>query len=155
MAVNTKAWLGLIFLAIAMGLLLFGCAGTFRYWQAWAYLVIFLGASLPITLYLMRNDPALLERRVSGGPTAEKETTQKVIMLLASLGFIASLVVPALDRRYAWSNVPTFAIIVGDALVAMCFYFTFLVYRENTFASATIEVAKNQKVISTGIDAII
>jgi hypothetical protein len=45
----------------------------------------------------MKNDPALLRRRLSGGPAAEKEKTQKIIMLFASAGFIAVLVVSALD----------------------------------------------------------
>jgi len=38
----------------------------------------------------------------------------------------------------------------GDALVAIGFYLIFLVYRENTFTSTTIEVAEHQTVISTG-----
>jgi len=103
---NAKAWLGLVFLAIAMGLSLFLPAGTVRYWQAWTYLGVFFGASFLITLYLMKRDPALLKRRLSAGPTAEKETTQKVIMLFASIGFIALLIVPALDYRFMWSSVP-------------------------------------------------
>ena len=70
---KVKAWLGLIFLAIAMGLLLFVPAGTTRYWQAWAYLAVFFGASLLTTLYLMKKDAALLKRRLRGGPTAERE----------------------------------------------------------------------------------
>ena len=41
-------------------------------------------------------------------------------------------------------------VVAGDLLVALGFYLIFLVYRENTFTSATIEVAENQKVISTG-----
>jgi protein-S-isoprenylcysteine O-methyltransferase Ste14 len=41
-------------------------------------------------------------------------------------------------------------VLLGDALVTVGFYFIFLVYRENTFTSATIEVAENQRVISTG-----
>jgi protein-S-isoprenylcysteine O-methyltransferase Ste14 len=147
---NTKAWLGLMFLAIAMSLLLFVPARTLQYWQAWAYLGVFFVSSFLITLYLMNKDPALLKRRLSTGPLAEKEKTQKIIMLFASLGFIASLVVPALDRRFVWSSVSLYIVIAGDALVALCFYITFLVYRENTFTSATIEIAEDQKVISTG-----
>ena len=92
--INIKAWLGLIFLTAVMGLLLFVTAGTVQYWQAWAYLGVYFGVSLLITVYLMKKDPALLKRRLSGGPTAEKEKTQKIIMLFASIGFIASLVVP-------------------------------------------------------------
>jgi protein-S-isoprenylcysteine O-methyltransferase Ste14 len=147
---NMKAFLGLIFLAVAMGLLLFVSAGTVQYWEAWVYLGVFCGASLLITLYLMRNDPALLRRRLRGGPTAEKEKTQKIIMLLASLGFIGSIVVPALDHRFFWSSVPLYAIILGNILLALSFYITFLVYKENTYTSATIEIAEDQKVIATG-----
>jgi len=139
-----------MFLAIAMSLLLFVPARTLQYWQAWAYLGVFFVSSFLITLYLMKKDPALLKRRLSTGPLAEKEKTQKIIMLFASLGFIASLVVPALDRRFVWSSVSLYIVIAGDALVALCFYITFLVYRENTFTSATIEIAEDQKVISTG-----
>ena len=147
---EAKAWLALAVLTVVMALLLFVPAGTLHYWQAWAYLAIFAGVSALTTLDLIRKDPALLERRMRGGPTAEKQPTQKVIMLGMSIGFIALLVIPALDRRFGWSAVPLGGAVTGDVLVALGFYLIFLVYRENTFTSATIEVAENQKVISTG-----
>jgi protein-S-isoprenylcysteine O-methyltransferase Ste14 len=147
---EAKAWLALAVLTVVMALLLFVPAGTVHYWQAWVYLAIFAGVSALTTLDLIRKDPALLERRMRGGPTAEKQPTQKVIMLGMSIGFIALLVVPALDHRFRWSSVPLGGVVTGDVLVALGFYLIFLVYRENTFTSATIEVAENQKVISTG-----
>ena len=152
---NARACLALAVLAVASGLLLFVPAGTIHYWQAWVYLWIFVGASVLTTLYLMRKDPALLERRMSGGPTAEKRPAQKLIMLCTSIGFIALLVVPAFDNRFGWSTVPLGGVVAGDVLVVIGFYFISLVYRENTFASATIEVAENQKVVSTGPYAIV
>jgi protein-S-isoprenylcysteine O-methyltransferase Ste14 len=152
---NVKAWFALIALALVMGLLLFGCAGTVSYWQGWAYLTIFTTASALTTRYLMAKDPALLERRMSGGPTAETRPTQKVIMWGASISFIAMLVVPALDVRFEGPTVSPVATVAGDLLVAIGFYLIFLVYRENTFTSATIEVAADQKVISTGPYAIV
>jgi protein-S-isoprenylcysteine O-methyltransferase Ste14 len=150
MTLNVRALLGIVFLALAMGLLLFGVAGTVHYWQAWVFLAVFFGASTLITVYLMRSDPQLLERRLKGGPTAEKRSSQKIIMVGASAGFIALLVVPAIDRRFAWSHVSMAGVLAGDLLTAIGFYCVFLVYRENTFASATIAVAENQRVISTG-----
>src|SRR5215510_11393047 len=153
-SLEARAWVALAGLAGAMALLIFVPAGTIYYWQAWVYLSIFFGAAALTTRYLIRNDPALLERRMSGGPTAEKRAPQKVIMSLTSLGFVALLVVPALDRRYEWSTVPLSAVLAGDALVAIGFYLIFRVYQENTFTSATIEVAADQKVISTGPYAI-
>jgi protein-S-isoprenylcysteine O-methyltransferase Ste14 len=151
----TKALLSIGTLVVILGLLLFLSAGTIRYWQAWAYLTIFTGASLLITLYLLKNDPALLMRRMSGGPTAEKQTTQKIIMFFASVGFIGLLVVPALDHRFGWSAVPLAIVILGNILVLVGLYLVFLVYKENTYTSATIEVAQNQKVISTGPYALV
>jgi len=152
---NAKAWLALTVLAVAMGLLLFVPAGTVHYWQAWVYLSIFTGASALITVYLMKRDPTLLERRMSGGPMAEQRRVQKFIMVCTSMAFVALLVVPAFDHRFGWSTVPLVGVVFGDVLVAVGFYFIFLVYRENTFTSATIEIAENQKVISTGPYAIV
>ena len=150
MNLDTKAWLSLAVLAIVLGLLLFIPAGTVRYWQAWVFLLIFIGTSILITLYLMTYDPGLLERRMRGGPLAERQLAQKFIMWCMSLEFIALIVVPALDFRFGWSAVPPAVVVVGDGLVAAGFYFIFLVYRENPFSSATIEIAKDQRVIATG-----
>jgi len=155
MTLNARAWLALALLASVMCALIFGTAGTVRFWQAWVYVSIFVGASVLTTLYLMKKDPALLARRMRGGPTFEREGTQRIIMVFTSVGFIALLVVPALDRRFGWSNVPVWAVVVGDVLVAVGFYFIFLVYRENTFTAATIEVTAGQRVITTGPYAVV
>jgi len=138
-----------------MGLVLFVGAGTLRYWQAWAYLAIFAAASALITLYLLGRDRALLERRMRGGPTAEKRPQQKLIMLGTSLCFIALLAVPALDRRFAWSSVPDAMVAAGAALVTIGFALIARVYRENSFTSATVEVAPDQRVITSGPYAIV
>jgi protein-S-isoprenylcysteine O-methyltransferase Ste14 len=153
--VNARAWLSLAVLAVVMGLLLFLSAGTVHYCQAWIYLLLFFGLSAVITRDLMRHDPALLARRMKGGPTAEQRPQQQVIMLGASLGFIALLVVPALDFRFKWSVVPVGGIMLGDALFVLGFGFIGRVYRENTYTSATIEVVQDQKVISTGPYAVV
>ena len=98
----------------------------------------------------MRRDTALLERRMRGGPLAEKRPAQKRIMVFTSIGFLALLVVPALDYRCGWSVVPLAGVIAGNAFVAIGFFVIFLAYRENTFTAATIQIAEGQKVVSTG-----
>jgi protein-S-isoprenylcysteine O-methyltransferase Ste14 len=154
-SLNVRAWIALAILALVMGLLVFVPAGTVDYWQAWLYLGIFFGGGALLTLYLIRKDPALLERRMSGGPTAEKRTAQQVIMAGTSLCFIALMVVPAFDHRYGWSSVPLYGVLAGGALVVVGFYFIYLVYKENTFTSATIQVVADQRVVSTGPYAIV
>jgi protein-S-isoprenylcysteine O-methyltransferase Ste14 len=152
---HRKAFLSLLVLFLAMAALLFVPAGTFDYWQAWTFLAVYFAWSLAITLYLVKKDPKLLERRMRGGPTAEKETTQKIIMVLTSLGFIGLIVVPALDHRFGWSHMTTYAVLAGEGLVAVGWLAIFFVFRENSFSSATIELAPDQTVISTGPYALV
>jgi protein-S-isoprenylcysteine O-methyltransferase Ste14 len=147
---NKKASGGLLLSLLVMGALLFLPAWTLSYWQAWAFLAVFGVSSVAITVYLAKKDPKLLERRVYAGPTAEKERSQKIIQTITSISFAGILVVSALDHRFAWAPLPPYVALAGDALVAFGFFIVFLVYKENTFASATIEVAPEQEVISTG-----
>jgi len=133
-----------------MAALLFGGAGTFDWWQAWLYLAVYFGASLVITLYLVRKDPALLARRMRGGPWAEKQPAQQLIMVLASVAFIGLIVLPALDRRFGWSDMPPWVAIAGEVVEALSWLAIYFVFRENSYTSATIEMAADQKVISTG-----
>ncbi len=154
-SLNKKAFGGLLILFVVMALLLFAPAGTLAYWQGWVFLAVYFAFSLVLTLYLMKKDPALLARRMSGGPFAEKEPVQKIIMGFASLGFIGLLMVPAIDRRFGWSQMPLYVTLAGDALVALGWSGIFFVFRENSFTSATIELAVDQQVISTGPYALV
>ena len=152
---KVRAWLSLAALMTVLTLLLFIAGGTIRYWQAWVYLSLFFALSAVITLDLLRRDPALLERRMRGGPTAERRPLQRILMLGASVGFVALLVVPALDYRFGWSVVPHWGVFLGDVLFVIGFGLVGRVYRENSYTSATIEVAQGQRVISTGPYAIV
>jgi protein-S-isoprenylcysteine O-methyltransferase Ste14 len=154
-SLNTQVWSRSFYFAIILALLLFIPAGTIRYWQAWGYLILFFGASSGNTIYLMKKDPALLMRRMHAGPRAEKTKTQKIIMLFAMASFAAIFIVSALDYRFMWSPASLAAIVVGYIAVALGFVITFFVVKENTFASATIEVSKDQQVISTGLYAVV
>jgi protein-S-isoprenylcysteine O-methyltransferase Ste14 len=155
MSLNVKAWLGNIFLALVMSVLLFAAAGTVRYWQGWLFLAVFFGASVILTADLARHDPALLRRRLAGGPIAEPEAKQKMIMTFASAGFLGLLLVPAFDHRFGWSHVAVPGVIAGAILVALGFVVIFRVFRENTFTSARVEIAREQRVITTGPYALV
>jgi protein-S-isoprenylcysteine O-methyltransferase Ste14 len=140
----------LIGLFAFIALLVFGSAGSVRYWQGWLFLATFCASTLAITLYLLKYDPELLQRRSTGGPAAERSTIQKIIMSLASICFLALLVVPALDHRYRWSTVPGALSLCADLLLVGCFAYILKVFRANSFAAATIAVAPGQRVVSTG-----
>jgi protein-S-isoprenylcysteine O-methyltransferase Ste14 len=135
--------------------LIFLTAGTFRYWQAWSFLATFTVCSTVLTVYMALYDEKLLERRLRAGPRAETETSQKIIMVLMLLGFAALMVVPVLDHRFGWSPVPPYVSIAGDGLIVLGFLFILLVLRENSYAASTIQIADDQRVISTGPYALV
>jgi protein-S-isoprenylcysteine O-methyltransferase Ste14 len=131
----------------AVGVLLFLPAGTFSYWQAWVFLACMFLPFAFMALYLMRNNPALLERRMR---FREKEAEQGVIVKLSSLFFGLGMLFPGFDHRFGWSSVPLPVVILADALILMGFFIVFFVFRENSYTSRVVEVEKGQKVISTG-----
>ena len=145
-----KGFVSLSILFLVMAAFLFVSAGTLRYWQAWVYLAVYFTASIAITLYLVKQDPALLARRMSGGPFAEKEPTQQIIMTLTSIGFIALIIVPALDHRFGWSHVPISGVLLGNLLMLLGWLGIYFVFRENSFAATTIQTSADQRVIATG-----
>jgi protein-S-isoprenylcysteine O-methyltransferase Ste14 len=152
---NIKAFAGILQLFIMLGLSIFLPAWTLDYWQAWIVVTVFFACTLAVTLYLMKNDPKLLERRISAGVGAEHERSQNIIQAFAAVAFIALFVVSALDHRFGWSTVPPYLTALGDILIVVGFYLVFLVFKENSFASGTIEVGAEQRVISTGPYALV
>jgi protein-S-isoprenylcysteine O-methyltransferase Ste14 len=103
-----------------------------------------------ITAYLIKYDQRLLASRVKAGPIAETQKGQKFIQSLASLFFIGLFIVPGLDFRFHWSDVPLVVSLLSDGLVILGFFIVFLVFKENSYTSAIIEVSNEQKVITGG-----
>ncbi len=132
---------------LVLGSAFFLSAGTFAYWHGWVFLAILFVPMLFVLLYLLRYDPALLERRMR---TREKEVRQKLVIKLSTIPFLAAFVIPGLDHRMGWSSVPVAVTIAADILVLSGYIFFFLVLRENSYASRVVEVEKEQRVISTG-----
>jgi protein-S-isoprenylcysteine O-methyltransferase Ste14 len=150
-----KAVRGLILLPVIFGGLLFLSAGTLAWWQAWLFIAVFFACSLFITVYLALYDPALLARRMKVGPRAEKDPVQKIIVLIAFLCFFGLLVVAAFDRRFGWSQLPIWLVLLGNLLIVLSYAGFWWIFRENSFGAATIEIMAGQKVISTGPYALV
>jgi protein-S-isoprenylcysteine O-methyltransferase Ste14 len=148
-----RAFAGFARFQIAMALMIFLPAWSPRYWQGWLYWLLFGVSCVAITVYFLRHDRALIERRMQAGPGAETEPRQKLILTFASAALIAMYIVSALDYRFGWSFVPAWLVLTGDALVALSFYGFFLTFRQNAFAAATVRVEHEQRVISSGLYA--
>jgi protein-S-isoprenylcysteine O-methyltransferase Ste14 len=144
--------LRLVFGILIIGVLFFLPAGTFNYWQAWAWLAtIFIPMGVSF-VYLVKRDPALLERRTR---TNETRTVQKFIIGASVIYFLIVFLLPGFDKRFGWSAVPVWFVIVADLIVLAAFILYILVLRANTYASRVIEVEQGQQVITTGPYALV
>ena len=147
---HRKAVAGTLRTFVVLVAAIFGPVWTFNYWQGWACLAAFFVPACVISIWVARNDPALLERRLKAGAKAEQRVGQKIVQGIAAVVFFADFVISAIDHRLGWSRVPWYAALAGDAMMLIGFAIVFAVFKENSFTSGIIEVAENQKVISTG-----
>jgi protein-S-isoprenylcysteine O-methyltransferase Ste14 len=131
----------------ALLLILFLPAGTVAFWEAWIYLAILLIPMSIVMLYFLKKSPEFLVRRMK---LKEKEAEQKILVKLALIPFLLAFILPGIDKRFGWSNVPILIIVVAEILVCIGYIFVILVFKENRFASRIIEVEKGQKVIQSG-----
>jgi protein-S-isoprenylcysteine O-methyltransferase Ste14 len=136
---------------VVLGFILFYPAGTFDYWQAWVFIAIFTIATSVPSLYLVRTNPAALQRRMHGGPLAEGRAVQKFIIIGAFLGIFGMVALSAFDRRFGWSSVPAVICVIGDVLVVAGLTIAMLVVVQNSYAGATVRVEEGQKLASRGL----
>jgi protein-S-isoprenylcysteine O-methyltransferase Ste14 len=135
---------------VLLGLLLFVPAGTFVYWQAWCYFAILGTCSLAFIAFYLKVDPELIRRRME---LHEKEREQRNVVKLSLPLFVAAFVIPGLDQRFGWSNVPTGVVVVADGVVLLGYLLFARVMQQNPYASRVIAVEQEQPVITTGLYA--
>jgi protein-S-isoprenylcysteine O-methyltransferase Ste14 len=123
-------------------------------WRFTVFGLVFVGLSLPIAFHLLTHPP-LLWRRIRGGPLAEPEPRQRLIISLILLCVVALGLVCVLDYRLGWSQVPVFVMLLGDLVVAAGLVLIWLTLRVNPFAAAAVNVEPGQTVIPTGPYALV
>jgi protein-S-isoprenylcysteine O-methyltransferase Ste14 len=137
---------------IVLGLLFFVPAGTWKFWQAWMWMATMTALMLISLIYLLKNDPALLERRMR---MRERQSQQQKIIAVSGIFLLLSFILPGLDQRYGWSHMPAWVAVLGDAIVVAGYLMVLWVFKTNTYTSRIVEVEANQKVISSGPYAIV
>ena len=123
-------------------------AGTFKYWQVYLYFSVIVIPMIFVLFYFLKRDPKFLERRTKG---TEKVKEQKLIQLINLPVFMAAFIIPGLDRRFGWSDVPVEIIIIINIVILGGYLIIFNVFRQNSYASRIVETDKEQKVITTGL----
>lgn len=148
----TRILIRLSMLPLVIGLLMLWPAGTFDFWQVYAYFGILLVPMFFALIYFLRNAPEVLERRMK---TSEKEATQQRLVAILIVSVLAIFMIPGFDKRFGWSEIPVWLVLVGDAVMLLGYLFMIYVMKVNSFAARTIEVEQNQRVIDSGPYALV
>ena len=138
--------------AALVGLLIFLPAGTFAYTNGWLLMGILFLPMFIAGIVMLIKTPALLEKRLDA---KEKQSTQKGVLKFAGLMFVGGFVVAGLDFRFGWSYVPGWVVITASVLFLIAYLLYAEVLRENAYLSRTIKVEEGQKVVDTGLYAIV
>jgi protein-S-isoprenylcysteine O-methyltransferase Ste14 len=135
---------------MVLSALLFVPANSLAFPRAWVFLAVYFLPHAWMVGYFLRTDPKFVERRLKIGPGAETRTRQKLVMVLVILCSFVSIMIAGFDHRLGWSHVSVIVSIAADVVMLMGIGIQFRVFVENSFASATIEIAADQKLIATG-----
>ena len=137
---------------LMVGLLIFLPAGTLAYTNGWLLIGLLFGPMLIAGFVMFFKSPAFLAKRLDA---KEKQATQKGVLALSGLMFIAGFVVAGLDFRFGWSEMPLAVTITASVLFLLAYALYAEVMRENAYLSRTIKVEEGQKVVDTGLYGVV
>lgn len=99
-----KAGLGLLVSSLVMLSVLFLTAGSFRWWEAWAYVGMSILVLISSRLVLILKNPDLAQERAQAQNRENVKDWDRILMPLTALvGPFISWIVAGLDQRFGWS----------------------------------------------------
>lgn len=147
-----RAMLKFLIGAAVIGLLIFLPAGTIYFWKAWLLMGILFVPMFFAGIFMMFKNPELLKKRLNAN---EKESEQRVVILLSGVMFVLGFVSAGLNFRFHWIELPDWVSFAAAGVFVLSYLLYAEVLRENTYLSRTVEVQENQKVIDTGLYGIV
>ena len=137
---------------VLVGLLIFLPAGTIRFFNGWLLVAVLFVPMLIAGVVMALCSPELLKKRLNA---KEKENEQKSVVAMSGILFVTAFVVAGLNYRYGWVVMPSWTVWCAVVLFLLSYLMYARVLRENAYLSRTIEVQEGQKVIDTGLYAIV
>lgn len=144
----TKMLLGVLL----VGLLVFIPAGTLYYPNGWLLLGILFIPMFLMGIALMIISPDRLNKRLRA---KEESKEQRSVILGSALMFLIGFILSGLGVRLGWYQLP-FLVSVIFAVVFLGAYLLYaVVICQNPYLSRTIEVSECQRVVDTGLYAVV
>ena len=140
--ITPREWIRLILVHLSIPLILLGCGGDMRWWQAWLFSLLFVAAGVGGRIWAEWRHPGLMAERTRSLTAPGVKAWDKVLAPLMAFTVSFPLVIVAgLDHRYGWS--PTFATwlqFAGTLLIASGYGFAAWALAENRFFSSMVRI---------------
>jgi len=134
------------------GLLLFLPAGTIRWGGAWLFIGLLFVPMFFLGIVLLAKAPELLAKRLQ---VKEGENTQKKVIGMSALLFLAGFILSGVDYRLQCTHVPVWLTAAASVILVISYGLYAEVMRENAYLSRTVEVQEGQKVVDTGLYGVV
>ena len=147
-----KAIARIAFAFVFMVTLIFVPAGTIRFINGWLFIAGLMVPMIFTFIFLYNKDPELLEKRMNA---REKEDVQKKYIILSFPLVIIAYLTAGFDFRFQWSDVPMWLVVISLFIMIGGYAMFVVVLMQNRYASRTIEIQHEQKVIETGLYSVV
>ncbi len=137
---------------LLVGALIFLPAGTLGFFNGWLLMGILFVPMFIAGVVLLCKNPSLLQKRLAA---KEQDKEQDLVVKLCGLMFLIGFVLAGLGVRFSWYALPRGAVIAAAVAFLIAYILYAEVLRENTYLSRTVEVQEGQKVIDTGLYAVV
>ena len=134
------------------GALIFLPAGTLHYWNGWLLMAVVFAPMPLLGVILLWKSPELLRKRLNA---KEQKGTQKQVVALSALMFLAGFVAAGVSFRFGWLMLPRWISCLAAVFYLLSYALYAWVLRENAYLSRTVEVQDGQQVVDTGPYAIV
>ncbi|MFH1050158.1 MAG: isoprenylcysteine carboxylmethyltransferase family protein [bacterium] len=151
-SLKINAYSKLFLMPFVLGLAFFLPAGTFDYWQAWVYMAVIGIPAFFLIKHMLKYNQELMRRRMQ---FKEKEKTQTKLVNYGSIIYIFLYLLPGFDRRFIWSSVPDWLVIISNIIVFLGYLIVIVVFKQNSYASRIVEVEEGQTVITNGLYSVV
>lgn len=137
---------------VMVAAMIFLPAGSLSYWQGWLLMGVLFVPIFVVGVVMMFRSPELLAKRLRA---KEGDSRQSRVVRLSGLLFVANFLLAGLNWRYQWLLIADWVVWLAALIFVLCYILYAEVLRENAYLSRTIEVQSGQKVVDTGLYAVV
>jgi protein-S-isoprenylcysteine O-methyltransferase Ste14 len=131
------------FLVLIQAVALFASAWKWNWWNAWAYLGLYLALLAFNAFILLEKHKELVEERSQVGEGAK--SWDKVIGIVTGIGWFAVLILAGLDERFGWAgSIPLWVQIAALALMGLTYPLFTWAMVSNKYFSTIVRIQKER-----------